>query len=170
MNRITFRFFDEKQDAGLLPRMYDILYANMRKIFPMTSQYDQDKKTWLDWMASDAARGHEIILMYVEKTLAGYFQFRTEGDTLLIEEIEILPEYQRTLLFARFMQYAGHFLPQQIQWLEAYIRKENDASQALAEGLGLRVVGENKKGTSWKYRGDIAPLRKYLSHGGAGEG
>lgn len=164
MEKITFRFWDAASESSLLNQMFDIQFANVQILTPMTSQYEADKQKWLVQVAAGQARGQEIILMYVENTLAGYFAYRVEEDGLFIEEMAISPDYQRTLLFVRFIQFAGHFLPQNIRYMEALIRKENSASQTIAERLGMHVVGENPAGTDWRYRGDVTAIEKYLNH------
>ena len=101
--------------------------------------------------------------MYVGEVLAGYFQYSLNESTVLIEEIEILPDYQRTLLFYRFLKYMSKIIPENIKYAEAYINKGNSNSQRIAQKLGLKIVGENPNGHSFRYRGEFASFKKYFA-------
>ena len=102
MAEISFCSFDETKSDILLPQMFEILSTNMSKIAPTGNSYEEDNKIWLSYMEPNLKR-KQIILMYVGEVLAGYFQYSLNESTVLIEEIEILPDYQRTLLFTVFL-------------------------------------------------------------------
>ncbi len=161
MTEISFCSFDYTKSDVLLPQMFEILATNMSKIAPTGNSYEQDKKIWLSYMESDL-KGKQIILMYVGEVLAGYFQYSLQENTALVEEIEISPEFQRTLLFYRFLKYMRTILPKNIQYAEAYINKGNTNSQRIAQKLGFKVVGENPNGHSFRYRGEFASIKKYF--------
>ena len=161
MAEISFCSFDQTQSDVLLPQMFEILSTNMNKIAPTGSGYEEDKKIWLSYMIP-SLKEKQIILMYVDEVLAGYFQYSTNINTVLIEEIEILPDYQRTLLFYRFLKYISKIIPENIEYAEAYINKSNSNSQRIAQKLGLQIVGENPNGHSLRYRGKLRSA-KYWS-------
>ena len=102
MAEISFCSFDETKSDILLPQMFEILSTNMSKIAPTGNSYEEDKKIWLSYMGPNLKR-KQIILMYFGEVLVGYFQYSLNESTVLIEEIEILPDYQRTLLFTVFL-------------------------------------------------------------------
>ena len=93
--------------------------------------------------------------------MAGYFQYGVEGDALCVDEIEISPAYQRTLLFYRFCRFAAGRLPEGVSRVRAYINKNNRNSQTIAGKLGMKAVGENKSGSSWLYEGPIEKLAAF---------
>ena len=76
--------------------VFDILFTNMNEIAPTGNSYEDDRQMWLSSMTSVQRKEKQILLMYVGEILAGYFQYCIERDTMLIEEIEIAPDYQRT--------------------------------------------------------------------------
>ena len=162
VGKLTFRFLEGTQADAVLPQMFDILYTNMSRIAPTGDSYEDDRRTWTAYMRSAAESGQRVILMEVDGTLAGYFQYRLEGDTLLVEEIEIIPEYQRTLLFYRFFRYAVNIIPKETAYVEAYIDKSNANSMTIAQKLGMQIVGENSTGRSWRYRGEAGAFRARL--------
>lgn len=160
MRKISFRFYDKTQSKDVLPQMYDILHTNMSSIAPTGNSYDEDKQKWLYFMESAPSNGQQIILMYVDEILSGYFQYRINQDKMIIEEIEIKPEYQRTALFYRFFKYAVSIIPKNVLYVEAYINKYNSNSQAIAKKLGMRIIGENKNKSSWHLSGELKDFTK----------
>ena len=155
---MLFRAFDRTMAEEILPEMFDILYANMSRIAPTGGSYEDDRRMWMSYMTS-AGEEQKVILMYDGAVLAGYFQYRIDGDTLLVEEIEIAPDHQRTLLFYYFFRYALRHIPSHVIHVEAYIDKANMGSQRIAEKLGMKIIGENPSGRSWRCRGEAGRFR-----------
>ncbi len=160
MGKITFQFFNKTQEEVILPQMFDILFTNMNKIAPTGNSYAKDKQEWVAYMASAAENNTQIILMYVDEILSGYFQYSIKNDTMLIEEIEIIPKFQRTLLFYSFFKYMSSIIPKSVIYIEAYVNKRNGNSMVIAKKLGMQIMGENRTGTSWHYQGKIKKYRK----------
>lgn len=156
---VRFIPFDSAVHAEVLPRMFDILFSNMSRIAPTGADYEEDRRVWTEYM-SIPAPGRRILLMFSEDTLAGYCQYSVHDDMLLVEEIEVAAEYQRTMLFPLFFRHAVSILPGGVSRVEAYINKGNLNSRRIAEKLGMEAVGENKSGTSLLYRGNISNLRR----------
>ncbi len=154
MAEITFCAFDPARAEELLPWMFDILSANMNKIAPTGEGDEADRRKWMSYMASeiDARR---IILMYAGGELAGYFQYSFDGKAVLVEEIEIKPEYQRTMLFYHFLKYVKSILPEDTEYVEGYINDSNVNSQRIARKLGMSPQGEKLNGHTQFYRGKI---------------
>lgn len=140
--------------------MFDILFTNMNRIAPTGDGYAKDKQEWIAYMTSEAKDNREIILMYVDEILSGYFQYSIINDTMLIEEIEITPKFQRTLLFYSFIKYMSGIIPRSVVYIEAYVNKQNENSMTIAKKLGMQIVGENRTGTSWHFQGEIKKYRK----------
>ena len=162
MAKVSFCDFDPMESEVLLPQMFHILSTNMGKIAPTGNSYEEDMKIWLSYMTSEQIKETQILLMYVGEALVGYFQYRISENKVLIEEVEIAPEYQRTLLFYRFLKYVSNIIPKNIEYAEAYINKQNTNSQRIAQKLGMRIVGENPNGHSFRYRGELSSFKKIL--------
>lgn len=157
MSRITFRVLD-KSDAGKIsPQLFDILYTNMSRIAPTGSAREADQSMWQSYFlpAMEQEKIH-VVLAYAGETLAGYCQYSISGDTVLAEEVEIKPEYQRSMVFFRLCQFVLQAVPENVTYLETCANKHNLHSQSLIQSLGLEKVGENQSGTSWHYRGELA--------------
>lgn len=155
---VLFRTFDRTRAEEVLPEMFDILYTNMSRIAPTGGSYEDDKRMWMSYMAA-VGEEQKVILMYDGAALVGYFQYSIDRDTLLVEEIEIVPDYQRTLLFYYFFRYALRNIPLHVVHVEAYIDKANAGSQRIAEKLGMKIIGENPSGRSWRCRGEAESFR-----------
>ncbi len=162
MGKAMFQLLNRTQAEVILPQMFDILFTNMSRIAPTGGSYAQDQQMWMAYMTSEAGKDQQIILMYVDEVLAGYFQYSIKKDTMLIEEIEIMPEYQRTLLFYRFFKYVSNVIPTDVVYIEAYINKGNKNSMTIAKKLGMQIVGENRTGTSWHYQGESRKFKLRL--------
>lgn len=104
----------------------------------------------------------QLVLLYCGGELAGYFQYAVHGTVLMMEEIQIQPEYQGSGLFRRMYLWLEHQLPAGLLDAEAYSHKSNRKSQAVLEHLGLERIGENPNGTSWRYRGPLRMLWERL--------
>ena len=161
MSRAKFCFLDAKQAEAVLPQMFDILFTNMNKIAPTGNSYDEDKATWLSFMYPSVNKGpQQIILMYADEALAGYFQYSIDGNTLFAEDIEISPDYHRTFLFTLFFRYLMSIMPKNIEYIKANIHKTNLNSQTIAGKLGMQIVGENKNKISWQLIGPVDKFKK----------
>ena len=154
--KITFRKMQQEEALDMLPRLFSILHTNMTKIAPTNCSYEGDQKLWLDYVLPAFRAGQcQILLMYAGETLAGYFQYSIQGDTMLVDEVEIRPEYHRTMVFYRFCQFMLTKLPPQVRYMTSYVRKDNQNSLSVHEKLGMERIGENGSRTSWQYRGKI---------------
>ncbi len=160
MGKTTFQFFNRTQEEVILPQMFDILFTNMNKIAPTGDGYAKDKQEWIAYMTSEAKNNQQIILMYVDEILSGYFQYSIINDTMLIEEIEVTPKFQRTLLFYSFIKYMSSIIPKSVIYIEAYVNKRNENSMVIAKKLGMQIMGENRTETSWHFHGKIKKYHK----------
>lgn len=136
MKAISFVKYDPAQAEEVLYQMYDILYTNMSRIAPTGCSREEDRQVWLSYMMKEQVE-RQILLIYAGENLAGYFQYRIDGETLCADEIELSPQYQRTFLFYRFLRHMAQNLPKGILRIRAYINKQNLNSQAIAGKLGL---------------------------------
>ena len=78
------------------------------------------------------------------------------------DEIEIQPDYQRTILFYRFLHFLAGVIPGEVNRIGAYINKRNANSQRIAEKLGMKIAGENKSGRGWYYQGGLHSLKRFI--------
>ncbi|MBQ3549375.1 MAG: hypothetical protein IJA41_00205 [Clostridia bacterium] len=156
-----FRFADKLQIEQLLPGLFRILHSNMSIIAPTDNSYDEDYRIWSSYMIPAIKKvQRQIVLMYVEGKLVGYFQYYINLDTnsLMMEEIQIGKEFQGIGIFSAFYKWLVKQLPKNVKCVEAYANKKNLKSQGILKHLGLVKLGENKNGNSFYYKGKYVDL------------
>ena len=161
MNTSKFIFLDKQKLSVILHDLFEILHSNMSLIAPTGNSYHKDLEGWRSYVVPDMQKEHrQIVLMYVDDTLAGFFQYSINVDTysLMMEEIQIKKEFQGTGLFSALYKWLVQQLPKDILYVEAYANKKNHKSQAILVHLGLARLGENKNGLSFYYKGNYADL------------
>lgn len=159
MGKFIFREMEQWEQSEMLSRLFHILHTNMSQLAPTGYSYAEDRKVWLEYIETAInMENTRIVLMFVEDTLAGYGQYSVEKDVLNVDEVEIVPRYQRTMLFYRFCQYVMENIPSNVQWCASYVRKDNANSISIHESLGMEQIGENKRGTSLYYWGEIGKM------------
>ena len=79
-----------------------------------------------------------------------------------MEDIQIRKVYQgKYNVFERFYGLAFANVKENIDLVEAYANKKNIKSIGILIKLGLSIVGENKNGASYRFRGAYADLLKW---------
>ena len=160
---LEFKFTDKSRIEHLLPDLFHILHSNMCLIAPTNNSYEDDFKIWCSYLIpSMNNEQRQIVLMYVDETLAGYFRYYINLDTnsLMMEDVQIIKEFQGTGLFSAFYKWLVKQLPNNLKSVEAYVSKRNLKSQGVLGYLGLVKLGENKNGNSFYYKGAYADLLK----------
>lgn len=73
---VEFKFADKLQIEQLLPDIFQILHSNMSLIAPTNNSYEDDFEMWSSYLIPAIKKEQrQIVLMYVDDTLAGYFQY-----------------------------------------------------------------------------------------------
>lgn len=154
-----FRYADKQEVTCLFQTLFEILHANMSKIAPTGNSYEYDLDFWKEAMSrSLQSDARKIILMYDKNLIIGYFMYTIQGDTLMMEDIQIREAYHGSGLFRSFYRWLISELPDTLEYVETYVSKKNYKSQAVNDHLGLTVMGENKTGLSFHYRGKYKTL------------
>ena len=161
MGSNNFVYLDKHKLDLFLPELYAILHSNMAAIAPTGNSYEEDFQVWYsNVMPAMQKAPRQIVLMYVEGSLAGYFQYYINAATnsLMMEEIQIKAPYHGTGLFTAFYKWLTNQLPEDVLSVEAYAHKTNSKSQGILAYLGLTCQGENKNGNTFYYKGNYADL------------
>ncbi len=141
-----FKFLDKSKVSEILPALFDILYDNMEKIAPFDRSYEQAKLEWIQQVTPAMKKDkRQIVLMYDNNTLVGYAQYYINETILMIEEIQLKPKYQRTMLLYKFCKYMKSILSNEIIYIEAYADKRNVNSQKLMQDLGMKIINNDEK-------------------------
>ena len=141
-----FEFLDKSNVDEFLSVLFDILYENMEKIAPFDKSFEQAKLEWTQQVAPAMKKDkRQIVLMYDNNTLVGYAQYYTNETILMIEEIQLKPKYQRTMLLYKFCKYMKSILSNEIIYIQAYADKRNVNSQKLMQDLGMKIINDDGK-------------------------
>ena len=160
---IHIRELDKSQKDAVLPLLFDILHANMSKIAPTGNSYEEDLAFWLSCVSPALEKEpRRILLLYDGDEIAGFFQYFVNNGLFMMEEIQFRDRYQGTGVFSELYAYLIRIIPRDTEFVEAYANKGNHKSIAVLNHLGLEIVGENKSGISYHFRGRYETiLRRY---------
>ncbi|MBO5111482.1 MAG: hypothetical protein J6D21_12305 [Clostridia bacterium] len=148
MNRYQFSFLNKAQAAHVLPELFDILYYNMSKITPAEKDCEADRAEWLEAVLPAIQKApRQILLMHEGDMLAGYLQYYVNNGVFMVEEIQLKPAYQRTLLLHRLCRFLATVIPADTGYIEAFAHPKNVISQAIQRSLGMELVGTEENGT-----------------------
>lgn len=141
-----FEFLDKSKVTEILPTLFDILYNNMNKIAPFDKPFEQAKLEWTQQVAPAMKKDRrQIVLMHDNNTIVGYAQYYTNEAILMIEEIQLKPNYQKTMLLYKFCKFMKSILPNEITYIEAYADERNVNSQKLMQDLGMKIMDDDGK-------------------------
>ena len=153
--QISFCFLDKSKSEMILPMLYDILYSNMNVIAPTGNSYEQDQSEWTSCILPALEKTQrQIVLIYDDDVIIGYFQYYVNSNVFMMEEIQIKKEYHGSGIFGQLYHWLIKMIPHDILYVEAYANKKNIKSQAILKHLGLEVIGENRNGNSFHFRGN----------------
>lgn len=140
---VIIEMMDKAEKARYLPRLFRLLHENMKTIAPSDLSREQEENAYCANVSRALEKEPRRILLCLEgDSLVGFVQYYTRGDLLMVEEVQLHREYQRTLLLRRIVRVLNQSLPGEIRWVEAYADKRNLRSQKLMEKLGMVVLQE----------------------------
>ena len=148
--------------------LVSILYDNMEKIVPTGNSCEFVLELWLKANLAKFDRGvrKSIIIMQKEsKEVAGYFQYSIKDNVFLMEDIQFSSRWKgKDNIFRSLYGFVLDSLETEIAYVEAYASKNNEKSIGVLGKLGLSIVGENIRGTSYHFRGTYDDLLQWY-HG-----
>ena len=154
-----FAYANKTELKALLLQLFELLYANMKQISPFEKTYEEAYEMWFSNVYPAMQKPQrQIVLMYCEDQICGYFQYYVNLGTFMMEEIQIRKEHHGKGLFSAFFSWLVHQLPSNIATVEAYAHKTNDKSQGILRHLGLVQIGEDQESDTYHYRGEYQTL------------
>lgn len=164
---IIFDYLETENFDDYSSEIFTILCNNMSQIAPTGNTPEEDYKVWYEALKLGLQKvNRKIVLISLASNnkLIGFFQYYTDEDTFVMEEIQINPEYQCTNQI--FRQLYAFVLPQidkDLLFVEAYANKLNSKSCGILTRLGLKVIGENRSGKSFHYKGNYSELLNWYN-------
>ena len=158
---ILFHRLLKNEAEDILSELFKILHSNMSVIAPTGDDFETDYRIWIEAVSNGFKQdARQIILIYDDAEIIGYFQYSVNSSTFMMEEIQFKKEYQGTGIFRLLYSYLFEIIPQETLYVEAYAYKQNSKSQNILKHLGLQIVGESTNGNSYHFRGDSRNVLK----------
>ena len=161
----AFEYLDKRLFDKYESTLFNILADNMTLIAPTGVEREDDHKSWYsavkDGLRADARR---IVLIREGDTerIIGFFQYYTNPHVFMMEEIQIIPEFQgRDNIFRDLYGFVLGNISDSPEFVEAYADKRNAKSLAILHRLGLSVIGENQDGSCYRLRGRYSEILKW---------
>lgn len=159
---IKFEYLNKADFSVILPVIFDILADNMEKIAPTGNTREEDYMSWYEGVSGGLKRDkRQIVLIKDSDCIIGFFQYYTNDDTFMMEEIQFKPEYQGKNIFRKLYGFLISNIREDIKFVEAYANTENLKSIGILECLGLSKIGLNKNGRCFRFRGNYSDLIKW---------
>lgn len=144
--------------------LFNILADNMEKIAPTGNTREEDCKGWCEGVSNGLKRDErQIVLVKEADKIIGFFQYYTNADTFMMEEIQFKSEYQGKNIFRELYGFLIPNIRENIKFVEAYANIPNHKSIGILEKLGLTKIGMNKNGRCFHFRGNYSDLVKWYN-------
>ena len=159
---ISFEYLNKSDFSAFARQIFDILADNMTMIAPTGNSREEDFVLWSDAVSDGLQREErQMILIKDNETIVGFFQYYTNADTFMMEEIQFRPEYQGKGLFRELYGFVLKNVRNDLEFVEAYASINNKKSIGILEKFGLSNIGLNKNGRSYHFEGRFVDLIKW---------
>ena len=160
---VSFSYLIKPDFQTVARQIFDILADNMTLIAPTGNSREEDFGLWYDAVSDGLLRPErQIILIKDDDNLIGFFQYYTNADTFMMEEIQIKSEYQGKGVFRVLYGFLISHIKEDIKYVEAYANISNSKSIGILERLGLANTGLNKNGRSYHFKGNYSDLLEWF--------
>lgn len=157
---MKFQYLDKKNFTDVSRQIFDILADNMSVIAPTGNSREEDYNCWVSAVSDGLAREErQIILICNDTEIIGFFQYYTNEDILMMEEIQLKPEFHgKGNIFRNLYGFLLENVPDNLKYVKAYANKQNEKSIGILQRMNLKIDGENKNSKSWSFCGNFADL------------
>ncbi len=163
---IKIEYLNKIDFSGAAPVIFNILADNMEKIAPTGNTREEDYKFWYESVKDGLKRDErQIVLIKNADSIIGFFQYFTNENTFMMEEIQFKIEYQGSGIFRQLYAFLIENIRNDLEFVEAYANVNNQKSIAILKKLGLQIIGMNKNGNSYHFRGNYSDLIKWYKYG-----
>ena len=147
------RYLDKAKELGLLEELFELFFDNMNAIAPEEAPYEIQKREWIACISEALTKDpRQILLIYGEGKLVGFCMYYINKGILMIEELQLCPQYQRTAallpLYRHFKKHRGN-----IESVECFAHKQNSHSRKLIGKWGMEPAGQVQDGRIIHFKG-----------------
>ncbi len=160
---VSFSYLNKPDFQTVARQIFDILADNMTVIAPTGNSREEDFALWSDAVSDGLQRAErQIILIKDDDNLIGFFQYYTNADTFMMEEIQFKSEYQGKGVFRALYGFVISHIREDIKYVEAYANVSNSKSTGILKKLGLTNIGVNKNGKSYHFKGNYSDFLEWF--------
>ncbi len=162
---ISFAYLPKAAFPNISKDIFDILADNMSLIAPTGLTREEDYRCWYGAVSEGLKKApRQMVLIRDGGSLIGFFQYYTNGETFMMEEFQLKPEYHGTGIFRELYAFVIPNIPESTPYIEAYASIRNDKSIGILQKLGLKKQNLNQTGRSWHFKGDYADFLRWYHH------
>ncbi len=159
---VTFEYLNKADFPTVSSVIFNILADNMEIIAPTENTREEDYKCWYEGVNNGLKRyERQIILIKDFDSIIGFFQYYTNKDTFMMEEIQLKSEYQGKNIFRMLYGFLLPDISKGIKFVEAYASIKNQKSIGILKKLGLKERGLSKNGRCFHFKGSFDDLIKW---------
>ncbi len=161
---VKFEYLNKPVFSDISHDIFNILANNMEIIAPTGNSREEDFKCWYEGVSNGLKRDErQIILIKDNDNIIGFFQYYTNADTFMMEEIQLKREYHGKGIFRALYGFIISNIRSDIEFVEAYASINNDKSVGILGKFGLSNIGLNKNGRSVHFKGNYSDLIKWYN-------
>ena len=162
---ISFSYLDKTDFYRISREIFNILADNMSVIAPTGNTREEDYKCWYEGVSEGLKReNRQIVLIKDNERVIGFFQYYTNEDTFIMEEIQFKSAYQGKNIFRRLYRFLFDNISEGMKFVEAYANITNHKSIGILEKLGLSKIGMSKNGRCFHFKGKYEDLEKWYNN------
>ncbi len=159
---LIFEYMNKSDFSAVSGEIFDILADNMTLIAPTGNTREDDYKCWYECVSDGLKHdSRQIILIKDSGDLIGFFQYYTNEDVFMMEEIQFKPDYQERGIFRKLYGFVLENIRNDLKFVEAYASINNQKSIGILRKFGLSNEGLNKNGRSYHFKGNFVDLIKW---------
>lgn len=159
---ITFEYLNKADFSHISNELFEILADNMTVIAPTGNSRQEDYKCWFEAISYGLQRNErQMVLIKDKDIIIGFFQYYINSDTLMMEEIQLKAEHQGKGLVRKLYSFMNSGIKADYEFVEAYANIRNNRSIGMLEKFGLSIIGLNKNGNSYHFKGKKDDLKKW---------
>lgn len=160
---IKFEYLNKSEFSEYAQPIFDILSGNMTQIAPTDNTLEEDFRMWNRCIVEALQKDErQIILIKDNGKIAGYFQYYTNEETFMMEEIQFKPQYQGKGIFRELYGFVFENIKSDLKYVKAYANTSNKKSIGILEKISLKNIGLNKNGRSYCFEGEFENLVKWF--------
>lgn len=159
---ISFEYLNKSDFPTLAHTIFDILADNMTLIAPTGNSREDDFDIWFDAVSQGLEPSErQIILIKDDENIIGFSQYYTNSDTFMMEEVQFKAAYQGKGISRKLLEFVLENINSDLRFVGAYANVKNNRSIAILSKLGLKNIGLNKNGNSYRFQGKFTDLIKW---------